>query len=78
MSRTEAAELAARAGMSVKVGVTRQTTHLVVGGQDLSLLAGHARSSKHRKAEDMQAVGHPIQILGETDFRKLVTCPDTV
>ncbi|WP_246053743.1 exonuclease domain-containing protein [Paracoccus hibiscisoli] len=78
LSRTEAAELAAQAGMSVKAGVTRQTTHLVVGDQDLSLLAGHARSSKHRKAEDMQAVGHPIQILGESDFRKLVARCDTV
>lgn len=72
MSRTEAAELAARAGMSVKAGVTKQTTHLVVGDQDLSLLAGHARSSKHRKAEEMQGAGHPIQIIGESDFRKLV------
>ncbi|MDP0930055.1 exonuclease domain-containing protein [Paracoccus onubensis] len=72
MSRTEAAELAARAGMSVKAGVTKQTTHLVVGDQDLSLLAGHARSSKHRKAQEMQDVGHPIQIIGESDFRRLV------
>ncbi|QBX34309.1 exonuclease [Paracoccus liaowanqingii] len=78
LSRTEAAELAARAGMSVKAGVTRQTTHLVIGDQDLSLLAGDARSSKHRKAKDMQAVGHPIQILGESDFRKLVAQSDTV
>lgn len=78
LSRSEAAELAARAGMSVKAGVTRQTTHLIVGDQDLSLLAGHARSSKHRKAEDMQAGGHPIQILGESDFRKLVARRDTV
>ena len=78
LSRTEAAQLASLAGMSVKAGVTRQTTHLVVGDQDLSLLAGHARSSKHRKAEDMQAVGHPIRIIGESDFRKLVAPRDTV
>ncbi|WP_246054995.1 exonuclease domain-containing protein [Paracoccus gahaiensis] len=78
LSRTEAAELAARAGMSVKASVTKQTTHLVVGDQDLSLLAGHVQSSKHRKAEDMQAVGHPIQIIGESNFRKLVAHRDTV
>lgn len=78
MSRTEAAKLAALAGMSVKAGVTGQTAHLVVGDQDLSLLAGHVRSSKHRKAYDMQASGHPIQILGESDFRKLVARGDTV
>ncbi|MGR3248071.1 MAG: exonuclease domain-containing protein [Paracoccus sp. (in: a-proteobacteria)] len=72
MSRAKAAELAVAAGMSVKAGVTRQTTHLVVGGQDLIGLAGHARSSKHRKAEEMQGIGHPIQIIGESEFRTLV------
>lgn len=72
MSRTEAAKLAVRAGMSVNAGVTRQTTHLVVGDQDLSVLAGHARSSKHRKAEEMQGAGHPIQIIGESEFCTLV------
>jgi len=73
MSRTEAAEMAARIGMTVKAGVTRQTTHLVVGDQDLTVLAGHARSSKHRKAEEMQSAGHPIQIIGESEFKALVT-----
>lgn len=72
MSRTEAAELAARVGMSVKAGVTLQTTHLVVGDQDLSVLAGHLKSSKHRKAEEMQCEGHAIRIIGESEFRALV------
>ncbi|WP_245731677.1 exonuclease domain-containing protein [Loktanella fryxellensis] len=58
MSRNEAAEFAAQVGMSVKPGVTKQTTHLVVGDQDLKVLAGHTKSSKHRKAEDMQSAGH--------------------
>ena len=73
LSRSEAAELAARVGMTVKAGVTKQTTHLVVGDQDLTVLAGHAKSSKHRKAEDMQSVGHPIRIIGESDFKTLVS-----
>lgn len=72
MSRSEAAELAARAGMSVKAGVTKETTHLVVGDQDLNVLAGHTKSSKHRKAEEMQKAGHPIRIIGESTFRSLV------
>ncbi len=72
MSRNEAAELAARAGMSVKPGVTKDTTHLVVGDQDLNVLAGHTKSSKHRKADDMRAAGHPIRIMGETEFKGLV------
>jgi DNA polymerase-3 subunit epsilon len=72
MSRNEAAELAARVGMSVKPGVTKETTHLVVGDQDLTVLAGHTKSSKHRKAEDLQRAGHPIRIIGESEFKSLV------
>lgn len=72
MSRNEAAELAARVGMSVKPGVTKETTHLVVGDQDLNVLAGHTKSSKHRKAEEMQSAGHSIRIIGESAFKSLV------
>ena len=72
MSRNEAAELAARVGMTVKAGVTKKTTHLVVGDQDLTVLAGHTKSSKHRKAEEMQSGGHTIRIIGESDFKSLV------
>ena len=65
ISRDAASALAARAGMNVKANVTNQITHLVVGDQDLSVLAGHTKSSKHRKAEEMRAAGHPILIMGE-------------
>lgn len=73
MSREAAAEMAAKVGMDVRSGVTKKTTHLVVGDQDLNVLAGHSKSSKHRKAEAMQEDGHPIQIIGETAFRSLVS-----
>lgn len=73
MSRPEAAELAARVGMTVKSAVTRNTTHLVFGDQDLTVLAGHTKSSKNRRAEDMQSAGHQIRIVGETEFKALVT-----
>lgn len=72
-SREEAAELAARAGMTVKAGVTKKTTHLIVGDQDLTLLAGHDKSSKHRKAEELQSKGQQIVIISETEFRTMVT-----
>lgn len=72
MSRSEAAEIAARAGMSVKSGVTKSTSHLVVGDQDLIVLAGHTKSSKHRKAEEMQIKGHHIRIISESEFKSLV------
>ncbi len=72
LSRSAAAGLAAAAGMSVRATMTKQITHLVVGDQDLTVLAGHTKSSKHRKAEEMQSAGHPIRIMGETEFRALV------
>lgn len=73
MARDEAAAMASRVGMTVTATVTKKTTHLVVGDQDLSVLAGHTKSSKHRKGEAMQNVGHPIQIIGETEFKAFVT-----
>lgn len=71
--RREAADLAASVGCEVAKGVTKKTTLLVVGDQDVRRLAGHDKSSKHRKVETLIAAGHPIRILRETDFRQLVT-----
>ena len=64
----QAADLAHEAGAAVEAGVTKHTTLLVVGDQDLDKLAGHEKSSKHRKAEALIAKGQPIRILGEADF----------
>ncbi len=70
--RREAADLAASVGCAVGTTVTKKTTLLIVGDTDVSRLAGHNKSSKHRKAEDMAMQGHPIRIIRETDFRELV------
>lgn len=72
LSRSEAADLAASIGCQVAPGVTKKTTMLVVGDQDLAKLAGHEKSSKHRKAEELIAKGTPIRILRESDFKELV------
>jgi DNA polymerase-3 subunit epsilon len=72
LSREAAADLAAQSGMTVKAGVTLLTNYLVVGDQDLTVLGGHSKSGKHRKAEEMQAAGHPIRIIGETVFKAMV------
>ena len=50
------------------------TTLLVVGDQNVQRLAGHEKSSKHRKAEQLIQAGQPIRILRETDFRELARC----
>lgn len=70
--RREAAEMAAKAGCEVADGVTKHTTLLIVGDQDIRLLNGHEKSSKHRKVEDLIAKGKSIRILTESDFACLV------
>jgi DNA polymerase-3 subunit epsilon len=69
--RTDAADAAAAAGCKVDTSVTKHTTLLVVGDQDLRRLAGHEKSSKHMKAERLIAEGQHIRILGESDFRQI-------
>jgi DNA polymerase-3 subunit epsilon len=73
MVRHEAADMAAKIGCQVAPSVTKKRTLLVVGDQDISKLAGHTKSSKHRKAEDLIRKGVPIRLLKESDFLEIVT-----
>jgi len=70
--RREAALLASNAGCKTTDGITKHTTLLVVGDQDIRLLNGHEKSSKHRKAEELIAKGQTIRILSESDFLSMV------
>jgi DNA polymerase-3 subunit epsilon len=70
--RSQAKEIASRKGCLVAEGVTKQTTLLVVGDHDVAKLAGHEKSTKHRKAENLIAGGQRIRILRESDFTRLV------
>ena len=72
LRRAEAADMAAKMGCQVESGVTKKTTILVVGNQDIKKLAGHEKSSKHRKAEMLILNGQQIRILGESDFKELI------
>jgi len=75
--RHDAADLAAAAGCRVEEGVTKHTTMLVVGDQDLRMLAGHVKSSKQTKAERLIAKGQPIRILGESDLIRILSLAHT-
>jgi DNA polymerase-3 subunit epsilon len=55
----------------VEPGVTKKTTLLVVGDQDIDKLNGQDKSSKHRKAEQLIESGQPLRILGEADFMSM-------
>lgn len=68
MLRDAAAAKASAHGFTIAGGVSKKVHFLVVGIQDSSVLAGHAKSSKHRKAEDLIAQGHDIRILTEDEF----------
>jgi DNA polymerase-3 subunit epsilon len=72
LSRQEAADLAAQVGCRVVPDVTKKTTILVVGDQDIRKLAGHEKSRKHRQAEELIGGGSTIRILKESDFKILV------
>ncbi|MDP2211858.1 MAG: exonuclease domain-containing protein [Candidatus Aquicultor sp.] len=70
--RSKAADMASQIGCQVSSGVTKKTTLLVVGDQDIKRLAGHEKSSKHRKAEELIASGCQIRIIRESDFKELI------
>ena len=70
--RRKAADLAASIGCSVASGVTKKTSLLVVGDQDITKLAGKQKSSKHIKAEELISKGQQIRIIKESDFKQLV------
>ena len=72
IDRQQAADLAAKAGCRVVTNVSKKTTLLVVGVQNPSILRGHDKSTKHRKAEALVANGAEILILSESDFMALV------
>lgn len=66
--RKKASLLATEIGCKVVNGVTKKTTILVVGDQDISKLSGKTKSAKHLRAEELKIQGHDIRILKESDF----------
>ena len=70
--RREAAGIASCAGCNVADSVTKKTSLLVVGTQDMNKLRGYEKSSKHRRAETLIEKGAELRILSEPDFFALV------
>lgn len=68
ITRAEASILASDIGCKVENSVTKKTSLLVVGDQDISRLSGKEKSSKHIKGEELQNKGQNIRILKESDF----------
>lgn len=76
MLRNEAADLASKIGCNVATGVTKETTLLVVGDQDITKFGGKDKSAKHIKAEQLIAKGFSIRIIQESDFNDLIADAD--
>lgn len=74
--RREAADIASHIGFQVKENVTKKTTFLVVGDQDIRKLRGHKKSRRHREAEKKIESGIPIRIIKESDFKELARLSD--
>lgn len=74
MTRREAFQVVANLGGTPGDGVTKHTNILVCGDQDISkLAAGHEMSHKLEKAYQLRAKGVDIELIGETDFRRLLS-----
>jgi len=73
VDRARAARLAAMAGCKVVDSVSKKTSILVVGDQDIRVLNGHEKSTKQRKAENLISDGAQIRILSEGDFQMLLS-----
>ncbi|MYD45831.1 MAG: transposase [Gammaproteobacteria bacterium] len=72
MARHEAAQKANDAGCNVVGTVSTKVSILVVGTQNKHKLKGMTKSNKHRKAEELIASGHEVQIISERDFLELI------
>jgi len=72
MTREAAAQLAINVGASAASNVSKKTDYLVVGVTDLGLVRDGS-SSKMRKAVELREGGHPIEIIDEEEFLRLLT-----
>ncbi|WP_277584946.1 exonuclease domain-containing protein [Psychrobacillus antarcticus] len=72
MTRSKAAQLAVNCGAVCKGAVDHQTNYLVVGDNDLAKYLQGIKSTKMQKVEGMIQQGHPMEIVGEQDFLRLV------
>lgn len=71
--REEAMQIAVDAGAVLKTSVSRKTSYLVVGRQDLTLVGMDGMSTKEVKARELNESGKAqIQIIDEEKFLKLV------
>lgn len=67
-NRSVATVRAQQAGAFAVSGVSSKVDYLIVGKQDSGKVGDDGRSSKMRKAEELKANGHHIELIDEVDF----------
>ena len=72
MTRGEASRKVVNCGGHCKNSVTRETNYLVIGDYDLTSFTEMFNSTKMQKVEELINKGHSIQILGESDFLRMI------
>jgi len=72
MGRAKAGAAAAAMGMTVQVGLTGTTTHIVIADSQIGSVETARQRAVLRKAHQMRDAGQPMTILGETASKALI------
>lgn len=72
MSRKQAETIVTSIGGIIGKGVTKKTNYLILGNNDYNAAVKNGKSSKHKKAEELQAKGSEIEIIPEDIFYELI------
>ncbi|WP_253949268.1 3'-5' exonuclease [Mangrovicoccus sp. HB161399] len=72
LDRTEAAVMAAAAGLETAASIGPGLTHLVVADRDMAAPGGPVISGRHRKVLEMQAAGAQVAVMDESAFLALL------
>lgn len=73
MSREEAMQAAVNMGASVKASVSKKTDYLIVGKQDINFVGEDGRSTKEKKAAELNRAGKAhIEVLCENQFLSII------
>lgn len=74
IARKDAMQLAVDAGALLRTSVSSKTDILVVGKQDLSVVGADGMSTKHEKAQEINASGKgSIKIVNEAEFMLMIS-----
>ena len=72
MNRKQAETIVENIGGEIGKSVTKKTNYLILGNNDYNAAIKNGKSTKHKKAEELQAKGQEIEIIPEDYFYDLI------